>query len=170
MMKDFALLAEGFTYPRPGRREELASVLDQIESGGARKRFGRFVDALASLSLAEWEELHTRTLDLGPLFVPYVGHATWGENYHRGEFMAELKVAQEHFGVDTGGELSDHLAPVLLLLAVADPPPDSLIEVLPKALDKMRGELKEAEKDNPYRHLLAAIAEIDVPMPVGGVQ
>jgi len=169
-MKDFALVAEGFGYPRPGRIEDLRAALDQIEAGGARKRFARFVDAMAELTLAEWEELHTRTLDLGPLFVPYVGYVVWGDNYHRGEFMAELKVAQEAAGVDPSGELPDHLEPVLRLLAVADPLPSSLLESLPKALDKMRSELKEAERDNPYRHLLAAIAEIDVPAPVGGVQ
>ncbi len=169
-MKDFALLAEGFGYPRPGRLDELRTALGQIESGGARKHFGRFVEAVAGLTLAEWEELHTRTLDLGPLFVPYVGYVIWGDNYHRGEFMAELKVAQETFGIDPSGELPDHLDPVLRLLAAADPRPASLLESLPKALDTMRSELKEAERDNPYRHLLAAIAEIDVPAPVGGVQ
>jgi nitrate reductase delta subunit len=169
-MRDFALLAAGFGYPRKGRIAELRMALDQLESGGARKRFGRFVDAMNELTLAEWEELHTRTLDLGPLFVPYVGYVVWGDNYHRGAFMAELKVAQETFGVDPSGELPDHLEPVLRLLAVADPLPDSLLEMLPGALDKMRSELKAAERDNPYRHLLAAIAEIDVPAPVGGVQ
>ncbi len=169
-MRDFELLAAGFGYPHPGRVEELRSALDQLESGGARRRFGRFVEAMSELTLAEWEELHTRTLDLGPLFVPYVGYVVWGENYHRGEFMAELKVAQETFGVDPSGELPDHLEPVLRLLAAADPLPDKLLEVLPGALDKMRSELREAERDNPYRHLLAAIAEIDVPAPIGGVQ
>ena len=84
--------------------------------------------------------------------------------------MAELKVAQELAGVETSGELPDHLDPVLRLLAVADPAPASLLEALPKALDKMRSELKDAERDNPYRHLLAAIAEVDLPAPVGGVQ
>lgn len=170
MMNDFALIAEGFGYPHPGRIAELREALGQLESSGARKRFGRFVDAMAELSLAEWEELHTRTLDLGPLFVPYVGHVIWGDNYHRGEFMAEIKVAQEFHGVDPNGELPDHLEPILRLLASADPAPGSLLEVFSGALDKMRSELKEAEKGNPYRHLLAAVAEIDVPTPVGGVQ
>jgi nitrate reductase delta subunit len=169
-MKDFALLAEGFGYPHPGQVDELRTALAGLESGGARKHFGRFVEMMEALTLAEWEELHTRTLDLGPLFVPYVGHVTWGDNYHRGEFMAELKVAQEYYGVDPTGELPDHLDPVLRLLAVADPAPNLLIEVLPKALDKMRSELKDAERGNPYRHLLKAIAEIDVPATVGGVQ
>ena len=169
-MRDLALLAEGFAYPRPGRIDELRRAFDRLRSGGARKRFARFIDAMSELSLAEWEELHTRTLDLGPLFAPYVGYVTWGDNYHRGEFMAELKVAQELAGVETSGELPDHLDPVLRLLAVADPAPASLLEALPKALDKMRSELKDAERDNPYRHLLAAIAEVDLPAPVGGAQ
>jgi nitrate reductase delta subunit len=169
-MQDFALLAEGLAYPRPGRLDALRTAAGQLETSGARKRFGRFVEALAELSLSEWEELHTRTLDLGPLFVPYVGYVIWGDNYHRGEFMAEVKVAQESFGIEMSGELPDHLDPVLRLLAAVESPPPSLLEAFPKALDKMRKELKEAERDNPYRHLLAAIAEVDVPAPVGGVQ
>ncbi|MDF1594888.1 MAG: nitrate reductase [Acidimicrobiia bacterium] len=170
MMWDFAPLAEGFEYPRPGRLEELRAAMAKLDSAGVRRHFSHFIESVGDLSLAEWEELHTRTLDLGPLFVPYVGWVIWGDNYHRGEFMAELKVAQEEAGVDAGGELPDHLAPVLRLLAVAGPVPATLLEVLPTAVAKMRGELKEAERDNPYRHLLKAISEVDVPSTVGGEQ
>ena len=55
--------------------------------------------------------------------------------------MAEVKVAQEFYGIDPKGELPDHLEPVLRLLATADPAPNPLLEVLPEALDKMRSEL-----------------------------
>ena len=49
-----------------------------------------FLDEVGSLTLGEWEELHTATLDLSAPFVPYVGHVIWGDDYRRGEFMADL--------------------------------------------------------------------------------
>ncbi|MEN8235851.1 MAG: nitrate reductase, partial [Actinomycetota bacterium] len=83
-MQDFARLAKAFQYPSPGRLTELEQAESELENGAAGRAFGSFVDELRGLSLAEWEELHTRSLDLSPLFVPYVGWVTWGENYHRG--------------------------------------------------------------------------------------
>ncbi|MEN8115118.1 MAG: nitrate reductase, partial [Actinomycetota bacterium] len=121
---------------------------------------------------AEWEELHTRSLDLSPLFVPYVGWVTWGENYHRGAFMAEMKAALDEEGVEMNGELPDHLDPVLRYLAVADPPIPSLVEVFPTAVATMTKKLKETDDVSPYLHLLKAIAaEADtLKTPVGGAR
>jgi nitrate reductase delta subunit len=168
MMKDLALLAEALTYPTSQHLITLRTLAERIESPAARKHFGRFVDALRALSHAEWEELHTRTLDLSPCFVPYIGYAVWGDNYRRGEFMAELKAAQGNAGIDTAGELPDHLQPALKLMAHGAPVPPSLLEVFPGALTKMQAELAKAERRNPYRHVLAAIAVIDIPVAVGG--
>ncbi len=169
-MNDFSVLAEAFAYPQPGKAEELRAAVDQLESGTVRKRFARFVDEVAALSPAEWEELHTRTLDLSPLFAPYVGYMAWGDNYQRGEFMAMMKVALEAAGIDGLGELPDHLSVVLKLLGSGEPVPPTLLEVFPVALEKMRKELGAAEKANPYRQLLSAIAQVDVPEMAGGTQ
>ncbi len=169
-MKDFTILAEAFAYPRPGTAEELRAAVDQLESDTVRKRFARFVGDVAGLGLAEWEELHTRTLDLSPLFAPYVGYVAWGDNYQRGEFMATMKVALEAAGIDGSGELPDHLGVVLQLLGSGGAVPPVLLEVFPAALEKMRKELAAAEKANPYRQLLAAIAQVDVPEMAGGRQ
>ena len=110
------------------------------------------------------------TLDLAPIFAPYVGFAIFGENYQRGEFMAGLKVAQDEVGIDRRGELPDHLEPVLRYLAATNEPFPGLVEVFAQAVSKMRKTLKEAEADNPYRHVLAAAAEAAERMevPVGG--
>ena len=171
-MQDFARLAAAFQYPTPDRLAELEQMAGDMESGAGRRQFKAFVDELRPLSLAEWEELHTRSLDLGPLFVPYVGWVTWGENYQRGEFMAEMKVALEFEGVPMNGELPDHLDPVLRYLAVTDPPLPSLVEVFPAAIATMTKKLKESDDTSPYLHLLKAIAAAadTLKTPVGGAR
>ncbi len=150
------LVAECFAYPGPETVNGLRSQVEVLDRGSARSELAAFLEAVARLDLGAWEELHTRTLDLSPLFVPYVGHVIWGENYRRGEFMADLKGEQRRAGVETGGELPDHLAPVLRYLAATDRPLEDLVEVLPDAIDKMERTLRKAEPSNPYRHLLAA--------------
>jgi len=171
-MQDFERLSVAFRYPTPDRLAELEQAADDMESGSAKRQFRAFVNELEGLSLAEWEELHTRSLDLGPLFVPYVGWVTWGENYQRGEFMAEMKVALEFEGVSMNGELPDHLDPVLLYLAVADPPLPSLVEVFPAAVATMTKKLKESDDSSPYLLLLKAIASAadNLKTPVGGAR
>lgn len=171
-MQDFERLAIAFQYPTPDRLAELEAAADGMESTSAKRRFRAFVRELGGLSLAEWEELHTRSLDLGPLFVPYVGWVTWGENYQRGEFMAEMKAALEFQGVPMNGELPDHLDPVLRYLAVADPPLPTLVEVFPAAVATMTRKLKETDGSSPYLHLLKAIASAGdhLETPVGGAR
>ncbi len=171
-MQDFARLATAFQYPTPDRLAELERTAADMENGSAKRQFRAFVKELQGLSLAEWEELHTRSLDLSPLFVPYVGWVTWGENYQRGEFMAEMKAALAFQGIPMNGELPDHLDPVLRYLAVADPPLPSLVEVFPAAVATMTKKLKEADDTSPYLYLLKAIAAVadTLKSPVGGAR
>jgi nitrate reductase delta subunit len=170
MMTEFEAVAMALQYPGPGRLEELREPWEALPGGPVRRHLLKFLSEIEKLSPAGWEELHTRTLDLAPIFAPYVGFTIWGENYQRGEFMAAVKVAQEAIGVDPQGELPDHLEPVLRYLAATDQPLPGLVEVFPQAVSKMRKTLKEAEPDNAYRHVLAAAAEAaeQLEVPVGG--
>ncbi len=166
MMDAFQALAAGFGYPGPGSIEELKAAAAGIEEASIRKPFTRFVEKVTALGLEGWEELHTRTLDLSPVLVPYVGYAIWEDNYQRGAFLSDMQRAEREAGVDPHGELPDHLDPVLRYLAVAPEPIPGLLEILPQALATMSKNLKKAESANPYRFLLEAIAA--VPIPVGG--
>jgi len=164
------LLALAYRYPFPGRIEQLRAGLDELPRGPVRRSLERFLDSVGLLTPAEWEELHTRTVDLGPLFAPYVGWVIWGENYKRGEFMSNLKREQDAAGIDTAGELPDHLDPVLRYVASVAEPLTDLTEVLQPALKKMRDALKAAEPDNPYLYLLEATREAVADRVPGGVR
>jgi nitrate reductase delta subunit len=171
-MNVFEALARAYTYPRPGQLEVLQAAAAAIPSGPAKRSYQKFTGLLAELTLSEWEELHTRTLDLSPLFAPYVGYITWGENYHRGAFLAAMTRAEAQFGIDSEGELPDHLDPVLRYLGRAAEPLPELVEVLGPAVAKMHKALKKAEPGNPYVHLLGATRRIvDAgPAPTGGTE
>lgn len=164
------VVALGYRYPDPGAAARIRDALGGLR-GPARSHLTAFVNAVADLDLGQWEELHTRTLDLDPLAVPYIGHLIWGDSYRRGAFMAELARAMSDAGVETGGELPDHIEPVLRYLATAAEPLPELIDVLPAAVRSMAQALGKAAPDNAYRHLVAAtIAVTDDlhPVAIGG--
>jgi nitrate reductase delta subunit len=150
------LLAEAFRYPRPGLLEQLEAGLAESTQSPARSGLAAFVKKIGALSLAEWEELATRTLDLSPAAAPYVGFQIWGESYQRGEFMAKLNRAMAELDIDPEGELPDHLVPILRYLAVADPPIPELIENFAPAVQRMISILREKDKGNPYIKLFEA--------------
>ena len=143
------VIALGYRYPVPGSAEVLADAIETYTWGVVQRHLRRFVKAIESLTQGEWEELHTATLDLSPKFVPYVGHVTWGENYRRGEFMADL--TREITGVDVSldGELPDHIEPILRYLAVQTNPMADLVEVLPASVKTMQDTLRQAHPENP---------------------
>ena len=150
-------VALGYRYPDATSRGPLEAAAAAL-SGATGRRMGAFVDEVGALDLARWEELHTATLDLSPLFVPYVGHVVWGENYRRGAFMADLKADMERIGVDLAGELPDHIEPVLRYLAAADEPLADLTAAIGGAVASMQETLQREAADNPYNHLLGATA------------
>ena len=155
----YILLAETFCYPRPGRLEHLAAGLVEIPPGSAKTALGSFLEKIGCLSLAEWEELCTRTLDLNPPAAPYIGFQVWGESYQRGVFLSEMSREISAAGVDLEGELPDHLIPVLRYLAAVSPPLPKLVEVLDPALQRMLATLRKAEPGNPYIDLFEAVKE-----------
>jgi len=170
-MRAAEVVALGYEYPTESSLVRLREAVDADLQGTAQRRMRRFVAAIEKLSLWEWEELHTRTLDLSPLFVPYVGHVIWGENYRRGEFMADLKHQMELCDVDLRSELPDHIATVLRYLAVTPQPLTDLVNVLPEAVNSMRSAIRSAESSNPYRHVVGAtqsVVENETPVSIGG--
>lgn len=154
------LLAEAFRYPHPGLLEQLEAGLMAASKGATRSKLAAFLKRIGALSLSEWEELATRTLDLSPAAAPYVGFQIWGESYQRGEFMAKLNRAMAELDIDPEGELPDHLVPIFRYLAATNQPLPELVENFETAVQRMVSILHEKDKRNPYIYLFeAALAE-----------
>lgn len=150
-------LAEMLLYPAPGRLQMLTNGLQDVPVGQVRKNLEGFINALKTMDLGAWEELHTRTLDLNPPAAPYLGYQMWGDSYQRGAFMAEMNRALWENQVEDSGELPDHLIPVLRYLAAVSNPLTSLLEILDPSLARIRDGLRKADPQNPYNLLLEAI-------------
>ena len=157
-MGQFVLLAEALRYPAPGRLDILTQNGMELADESCKKAYSRFISGISRLSLGDWEELHTRTLDLNPPAAPYIGYQTWGDNYQRGTFMSMMNRAIAAHQVDGEGELPDHLIPVLRLVDALNEPLDELIEVLSPAVDRIHAALEKADPTNPYLNLMQAIA------------
>ncbi len=153
----YVTLADAFSYPAPGRLEALKRGGAAMPKGAGKDAYAAFLSGIDRLPLGAWEELHTRTLDLNPPAAPYVGYQTWGESYQRGAFLAQMNRALAETGVDTDGELPDHLTPTLRYLAAAPVPLPEMVEVLGPAIERMLAALRKAEPDNPYVSLLQAV-------------
>lgn len=151
MAETYENLADLIEYPDTDWNSTVAaSTADNI--------LGEFRSRIATLSLSEAQELYTRTFDLNPICALEIGYHLFGENYKRGEFLANLRETEAPFDLGQEHQLPDYL-PVLLRLLIKLKDEDlrsSLIsECLIPALDKMLTSLKES--DNPYRFLLEAL-------------
>lgn len=155
--KCYHTLAEAFAYPSAERLDALQAGAGNLPEGSVLEGYRAFLQQVRGLSLAEWEELYTRTLDLNPLVAPYVGYHLWGDGYRRGPFLSKMNRALDDAGVDKMGELPDHIAPVLRYLAVTPEPLSELMEALGPALDSMISTLRKAESKNAYVDLFRAV-------------
>lgn len=159
-MSIYSLLADAFCYPHPELLSRLKTGLIKAGAGSGWCELAAFVEKIDLLSLSDWEELCTRTLDLSPAAAPYIGFQIWGESYQRGEFMSKLNRAMFNLSVDTEGELPDHLIPVLRYLALTDQPIPELVENLEPAVVRMFDILHDKDKDNPYLNLFEAVLDV----------
>lgn len=130
-----------------------------MPDSAVKRAFTAFIKHIQLLSLGEWEELHTHTLDLNPSVAPYIGFQIWGESYKRGHFMALLNRVFRENNINPCGELPDHLIPVLRYLGSTDQPVPELIEILTPAVQKMQSALRKKESNNAYTHLLEAVLQ-----------
>jgi nitrate reductase molybdenum cofactor assembly chaperone NarJ/NarW len=157
MMGNYAFFAEALRYPAPGRLPSLLLHLSELAPGATQQVCRAFLSSIEKMSLSDWEELYTRTLDLNPTTIPYIGFQIWGESYRRGEFLAQMNKTLQSQAIDLDGELPDHLVPVLRYLEAAREPLPQLMEVIESAVQRMIDVLHKHEPQNPYCQLLEGV-------------
>jgi len=120
-MDHYRKLAGLFDFPAPGLAARGQQLLDLLRERypQAAAELEQFLDAIPDSTL-DLQELHTRTFDVQSLTTLDVGYVLFGDDYKRGELLANLTREHAQAGVDCAGELPDHLPNVLRLIAVLE--------------------------------------------------
>ena len=154
-------MAELIDYPYDSIVDKAAMAarraMDESEDLGLALK--KFSDGTKALSHAELEELYVRTFDVQAVCCLDVGYLLYGEEYRRGQFLAEIKALQRKHNIAYGSDLPDYLPNVLKLLEVLDKEDAELIAktfVYPAVL-KMIEAFRKGE--NFYKYPLVAIKE-----------
>lgn len=164
----YRLIAGLFQYPDaayPHRVRDIKSFLDRTYPGAAVE-LGRFLELLPVHDLRAMQELFTRSFDVQAITTLDIGYVLFGDDYKRGELLANLN--REHLEAknNCGTELADHLPNLLRLMGKLrdEELVRELVEViLAPALREMIGEFstERVEKKNEsyekhYRTLIEA--------------
>lgn len=151
----YSLLAALFEYPDanyPQRVQDIVEFLDgRYLKAGAE--LDRFVAHLPTQDLMTMQELFTRSFDVQAVTTLDIGYVMFGDDYKRGEMLANLNREHIEAGVDCGTELADYLPNLLRLLAVLQDEDliyDLVNAILAPALREMIGEFNpdRVEKRN----------------------
>lgn len=151
----YRLLAALLEYPDAGhaqRVQDLRAFLDRRYRKAAAE-LDQFIAYLPSHDLRLMQELFTRSFDVQAITTLDVGYVLFGDDYKRGEMLANLNREHNQAGIDCGTELADYLPNLLRLLAVLKDEElagDLVNGVLAPALLEMIGEFDPArvEKRN----------------------
>lgn len=80
----------------------------------------RFISLLPADDLIVMQELFTRTFDVQAITTLDLGYVLFGDDYKRGELLANLNREHGQHHNDCGSELADHLPNVLRLLPLLE--------------------------------------------------
>ena len=153
-------LGELLRYPGADYLSHLDRACEESALDGSRELLERFRTHAAAMSLQELQELYTRTFDLSPLCSLEVGWQLYGEDYARGSFLVYLRSKLREHELAERGELPDHLANLLPLLArmpaeqAAELREAAALPALHKMVQPFIG------KPNPYGDLVRAIVSL----------
>lgn len=141
----YRLLAALFEYPDadyPQRVGEIKTFLDgRYAKAGAE--LDRFLAFLPAHDLMTMQELFTRSFDVQAVTTLDIGYVLFGDDYKRGEMLANLNREHNEAGVDCGTELADYLPNILRLMAALGDEElihDLANEIIAPALRDMTGE------------------------------
>jgi nitrate reductase assembly molybdenum cofactor insertion protein NarJ len=169
-MSHYAAFAALFDYPDADYRARVwaahGSVAERYPE--AAVRLEAFAASLPD-AVTEIQEIFTRSFDIQAITTLSVGYLLFGDDYKRGELLANLNREHRAAGVDCGRELSDHLPNVLRLMA-RWPDHDLVIELVQEivrpAVERMVAEFGPARMEQRnglyakhFKTLIASSAE-----------
>lgn len=141
----YSLLADMFDYPTVGFSQRVRQIREHLGEDYplAAPELDQFLEFLPEDNLLNMQELFTRSFDVQAIATLDIGYVLFGDDYKRGEMLANLN--REHLAVnnDCGSELADHLPNLLRLmdrLTDEDLLRDLAYAILAPALLEMIGE------------------------------
>ena len=161
-LSHYNLLSRLFWYPDLSYADRVKPVHEFLAANhpDAAAEMDAFVDLFPFGVLHEMEELFTRSFDVQSITTLDVGYVLFGEDYKRGELLANLNREHNESGIDCKGELADHLPNLLRLIAILGEVPDKselvedlVVEILAPGLRQMIAEFdpeRLEEKDECY--------------------
>lgn len=175
LLAHYHSLADLFEYPDSDFPQRVQKVIDLLDGNYSQAvtELERFFELLPVTELRVMQELFTRSFDVQAVTTLDIGYVLFGDDYKRGELLANLN--REHKAVDNDcrRELADHLPNILRLIAKLNKNEltDEMVEeLIAPALAKMISEFmpERIEKKNEnykihYKTLIEApTAEKDV--------
>jgi nitrate reductase assembly molybdenum cofactor insertion protein NarJ len=115
----YALMANLFEYPHPEYPDKAAEVYKFLSATypSAARELNRFRELLPIQNVRTMRGLYTHTFDVQAITTLDIGYVLFGDDYKRGELLANLSREHREAGNDCGHELADHLPNVLRLMA-----------------------------------------------------
>lgn len=141
-LNHYDLLARLFAYPGASFLKDVQQVVTFLKERypSAARDAEYFYERLPQNDPNSMQELFTRSFDVQAVTTLDVGYVLFGEDYKRGEILANLNREHASAHNDCGVELADHLPNLLRLIAKsgdAELIHDLAGEILAPALQKM---------------------------------
>ena len=116
-----------------------------------------YANHVESSTVADMQELYTRTFEINPVCALEVGWQLFGERYERGTFIVKMRQTLRDLQISESTELPDHLVHVLQALdrLESDEATQFAGLFLVPAVNKMIAGFKD--KNNVYREILGGL-------------
>jgi len=148
-----------FEYPDSGYPERVRQIREFLDGDypEAAADIDTFLEYLPADDLVAMQELFTRSFDVQAIATLDIGYVLFGDDYKRGELLANLN--REHIAASNpcGTELADHLPNILRLMSILRDEElldDLTYAIVGPALLEMIGEFASdrlAKKNESYR-------------------
>jgi nitrate reductase assembly molybdenum cofactor insertion protein NarJ len=154
-LNHYALLAGLYQYPDAGYPQKVKDIQNFVDSNypEACEDMDTFAELLPAHDLNKMEELYIRSFDVQSVTTLDIGYVLFGDDYKRGELLANLNREHTQTDNDCGSELGDHLPNLLRLISKLDDQDligEMIEELIVPALTKMISEFEPGrmEKKN----------------------
>jgi len=118
MRGEYELLSKIFEYPKDDYKEHIKSVAESIKEKYpiASKELMELYSKLPD-NIYRLQELYTKSFEVQAITSLEIGYVLYGDDYTRGEILANLSAEHKKVGNICKEELPDHLSNILKLIA-----------------------------------------------------